>query len=190
MPPWPRRRLMLAFVALAAGCAAPPRRAVTGRAGPDAFELRGRIGVRYQGDGFSGSLLWRHVAGADRVELFGPLGTVHARLSRDGSGAVLETADGQRRAEPDAAALSRAMLGWELPLDALRHWAFGRAAPGSAAQVEPDAAGRPARLLQDGWEVRYLAWDESAPDVPRRIELAQPGLKVKLAVASLAEPAP
>jgi outer membrane biogenesis lipoprotein LolB len=38
--------------------------------------------------------------------------------------------------------------------------------------------------------VRYLAWDEAQPGVPRRIELEQPGLKVKIAVASLGEPAP
>jgi outer membrane lipoprotein LolB len=190
MPRPSRRRFLAACAALVAGCAAPARRPSLGRADPDFFELRGRIGVRYQGDGFSGSMVWRHAAGADRVELFNPLGAVHARLSRDATGAVLETADGKRHAEPDAEALSRAILGWELPLDALRHWAFGRAAPGTASQVERDAAGRPVRLLQDGWEVRYFAWDEVQPGVPRRIELEQPALKVKIAVASLGEPAP
>jgi outer membrane lipoprotein LolB len=190
MPRPSRRRFLAACAVFAAGCAAPSRSPPRGRADPDFFELRGRIGVRYQGDGFSGTLLWRHAAGADRVELFNPLGATHARLSRDAGGAVLETADGKRAAEADAAALSRAILGWELPLDALRHWAFGRAAPGKPAELERDAAGRPSRLLQNGWEVRYLAWDEAQPGVPRRIELEQPGLKVKIAVASLGEPAP
>lgn len=177
------------LVAAVAGCAVPPPRPGAGRASPDAFELRGRLGVRHGNDGFSGSLLWRHVQGADRLELFNPLGGVQARLSRDASGATLETAEGERRSEADAAALSRALLGWELPLEALRHWTFGRAAPGSPAQMEHDAAGRPARLLQEGWEVRYLAWDASR-DAPLRIEFEQHGVKVKLAITSLAEPTP
>lgn len=189
MPLASRRRLLVLLAAAAAGCAAPRRRVAMGRASPDAFELRGRLGVRQGNDGFSGGLLWRHVLGADRVELYNPLGGVHARLSRDAQGATLETADGERRSEADAAALSRAILGWELPLEALRHWTFGLASPGTQAQVERDAAGRPVRLVQDGWEVRYPAWDE-ALGVPRRIELERPGVKVRLAVASLGEPAP
>ncbi|MFN9388353.1 MAG: lipoprotein insertase outer membrane protein LolB [Betaproteobacteria bacterium] len=189
MPRASRRRLLVLLAVAAAGCAAPPRRVGAGRASPDAFELRGRLGVRQGNDGFSGGIFWRHIRGADYVELLNPLGAVQARLRRDAQGALLETADGELRREADAAALSRAILGWELPLEALRHWSFGQTAPGSAAQVERDAAGRPTRLLQEGWEVRYPAWDE-ASGVPRRIELEKPGIRVRLAVASLAEAVP
>lgn len=173
------------MVLLLAGCATPARREPA--AGPERFELRGRIGVRYRGDGFSGSLLWRHEGGSDRVELLNPLGTVYARLSRDSSGAMLETSDGKRFEEPDAATLSRSILGWELPLESLRYWAFGEAAPGGEALLEAGPDGRPARLAQQGWEVRYLAWNGARPSL---MELAQPGLRVKIAVSSLAAPMP
>lgn len=189
MPRASRRRLLVLAAVALAGCAAPRRRAGTGRPSPDAFELRGRLGVRQGDDGFSGGLLWRHARGADYVELLNPLGTVHARLSRDALGATIETSNGELRSEPDAASLSRAILGWELPLEALRHWAFGQPAPGAPAQVERDSAGRPARLVQDGWEVRYPAWDE-ALGMPRRIELSRAGIKVRLAVTSIEEPRP
>jgi len=174
------------------GCAGPGRRqGVVGRPTSDGFELSGRIAVQYDGDGYSGTLRWLHAMSSDLVELYAPVGTLYARLRRDPSGAVMETADGKRFDEPDTGALSRRVLGWELPLEELPHWVFGRSAPGGApARVDNDTVGRPARLVQAGWVVSYRSYMEDQSEVlPSRMDLERPGLRVKLIISRWAETA-
>lgn len=164
--------------------------AVSGRPTTERFELNGRVAVRFEGDGYSGSLRWRHADDRDRVELYGPAGLLYARLSRNPDGATMEMSDGRRFQEADAGTLSRSVLGWELPLQQLRHWVFARPAPDSApTRFDVDAT--PARKLleQDGWKVSYLAYSPVGTDVlPARMDLEHEGLKVRLIVASWNDP--
>lgn len=197
--PWPASRqgwiahlLCALFLMLAlAGCVGLERKpeGVHGRPEPEGFVLQGRIGVRQDGDGYSGSILWRHSADRDVVELFTPVGTLHARLSRDANGAMIEMADGGRQREPDAASLSRRVIGWELPLAELPYWLFTRPAPiDLPARLESDAAGRPTRLTQAGWVVFYRDYFKGVPDpLPSRLDLEREGLKVRLVVSRWSE---
>lgn len=164
--------------------------AVTGRPTAERFELNGRVAVRFEGDGYSGSLRWRHSDNRDRVELYGPAGLLYARLTRAADGASMEMSDGRRFQEADAGALSRSVLGWELPLQQLRHWVFARAAPDSLpTRFEVDGDGRPKLLEQDGWKVSYLAYSPVGTDVlPARLDLVYEGLKVRLIVTSWNDP--
>jgi outer membrane lipoprotein LolB len=177
----------LAALSLIASCSLAPRRepTVAGRPTVERFELAGRIAVRYDGDGYTGSLRWRHADGRDRLELYAPTGTVFARLSRGPDGASLQMSDGKHYHEADASALSRSVLGWELPLEELRHWVFARPAPGSRpTRFDLGAEGRPALLEQDGWRVSYLAYSTVGSDVlPARMDLEHAGVKVRLIVA-------
>ncbi|MCW5627130.1 MAG: lipoprotein insertase outer membrane protein LolB [Burkholderiales bacterium] len=167
---------------LISGCATGPRdgAAVSGRPDPDRFDLAGRLAVRQGTDGYSGSLRWQHADDHDKVELFAPVGTLYARLTRSPAGAVMEFSDGKRYEEADAQALSRRVLGWELPLEELRYWAFALPAPGQPPErFDRDAAGRPIRLDQAGWKVSYLAYDDV---LPSRLDLEQGTLRVRLVV--------
>lgn len=189
---WPALVLFgLSLVLSLGGCAGLARKpaGVEGRPAPAGFVLEGRIGVRQDGDGYSGSLLWRHSVERDVVELFTPVGTLHARLSRDAHGAMIEMADGRRQREPDAASLSRRVIGWELPLAELPYWLFTRPAPiEQPARLESDAAGRPTRLTQAGWAVFYRDYFQNASDpLPSRLDLEREGLKVRLVVSRWSE---
>jgi outer membrane lipoprotein LolB len=175
---------------LLAACSLLPERAVTGRPSVDAFEVKGRIAVRYNGDGYSGTVRWQHAPSLDTVELYTPIGTLYARLTRTDNGAVMETADGKRFEEADAGALSRRVLGWELPLTSLPHWMFGDPAPGAdAGQVSRSPEGLPLQLVQDGWRVRYRSFLPDHPALPDRLDLDRPGLAVKLIVSNWRGPA-
>lgn len=166
------------------GCALVPERAIVGRPSSDAFEVKGRIAVRYEGDGYSGTMRWNHSPSVDTVELYTPIGTLYARLTQDADGAVMEMADGKRFTERDAGALSRRVLGWELPLASLPHWMFGDPAPqGGAADVVRSPEGRLQQLEQSGWRVRYRSYFGEAPTLPDRLELDRPGLTVKMIVS-------
>lgn len=169
---------------LLVGCALVPERAVEGRPSADAFEVKGRIAVRYGGDGYTGTMRWKHGAALDTVELYTPIGTLYARLTQNADGAVMEMADGKRFEERDAGALSRRVLGWELPLANLPHWMFGDPAPDAGtAQVTRNPEGRPQQLDQSGWRVRYRSYFGEAPTLPDRLELDRPGLTVKMIVS-------
>ncbi len=167
-----------------------PEGVVEGRPTAERFELTGRMAVRYEGEGYSGSLRWNHADGRDRLELYGPAGLFYARLSKGPEGASMVTSDGKTYSEPDAESLARAVLGWDLPLEELRHWLFARPAPGSApTRIELDANGRPTVIEQNGWNISYLAYTTVGIDVlPSRIDLDHAGLKVRLIVSRWRDP--
>ncbi len=120
-----------------------------------AFRLAGRIAVKYDGQGFSGTLSWAHDAGRDEVLLQSPLGQGVARIERDAGGVALTDADGKIYRAATVEALTGEVLGWPLPLRGLEHWVLGRAAPESAARRIAGDDGRLARLIQDGWQVDF-----------------------------------
>jgi outer membrane lipoprotein LolB len=138
-----------------------------------AFRLTGRIAVKHEGQGFSGTLRWEHDARRDEVLLQSPLGQGVARIVRDAGGVTLTDADDKVYRAATAEALTREVLGWQLPLDGLEHWVLGRAAPESAARLIAGDDGRLARLIQDGWQVdfeRYQAVQGAM--LPGRLEAA------------------
>ncbi len=125
---------------------APPR-AVTAR-----FELAG--------SGEAGSL-----------RLSSPIGTTMAQARWAPSGAVLTTADGERRFA-DLDALAREVLGESLPLEALPDWLRGRPWAGApsrllvAAPLKPDAP--PPSFEQLGWLVDLTRFETGTVQAARR----------------------
>lgn len=120
-----------------------------------AFRLAGRIAVKYDGQGFSGTLSWTHDAHRDEMLLQSPLGQGVARIERGANGVALTDADGKVYRAATVEALTGEALGWPLPLRGLEHWVLGRAAPGSAARRIAGDGGRLAGLIQDGWRVDF-----------------------------------
>ena len=186
-------RLALAALAAAAalaGCAAPPRAPAGGweayraqAAALRAWTLEGRVAVRRGGEGWSARLRWRETPAGWTLELRGPLGRRALRLRADGEGALLE-AGGRREWAPDAGTLLERHAGLPVPVAALAWWVRGLPAPGAPHALSLGPGGRPARLAQRGWTVRYLAYTEPAPGLalPRRLELERGALRVRLVV--------
>lgn len=186
------RAAALLLVVTLAGCSLFGQKGgVQGKPEVDRFEMNARVAVRFGTDGYTGNLRWRHTQARDTVDIFTPVGTLYARLVRDAGGAVIEMADGKRDSDTDAGTLSRRVLGWELPLDAMPYWVFSRPSPGAEPErfdVSPE--GRPALLQQGGWRVKYQTFFEDAAHVlPEKLELDRAGLKVKLIVSRWGQPA-
>ncbi|MFP5505683.1 MAG: lipoprotein insertase outer membrane protein LolB [Gammaproteobacteria bacterium] len=178
-------------VLLVAGCTQLPPRPTAATAAwsvpawPD-WEMRGRIAVRAGEEGWHASLAWRQTGEAFDLNLSGPLGQGALRLHGDAAGVTLERADGLRDRAADADSLLLRHTGWSLPVSGLRYWVQGLAAPGRPAEWERGADGRPLRLRQDGWDIRYVEYQQT-PDRsprPRRIELARDGLSARLLIDS------
>jgi outer membrane lipoprotein LolB len=150
------------------------------------WELRGRIAVRAGEEGWHASLAWRQIGEDFQLDISGPLGQGALRLHGDANGVGLERADGLRDRAPDADVLLMRHTGWALPVSGLRFWVQGLAVPGRAADWERAADGRPLRLRQDGWDIRYTGYAEQTGQSPRprRIELERGGLTARLLIDS------
>ena len=183
--------LFVCFMALLAGCATPPeivrqpqadRVPVASVEKVDAFQLSGRVGVKHEEQGFSGNLRWQHTAQRDDILILSPLGQGVAQIERNGAGVVLTTADQQRYQAQDVETLTETVLGWRLPLAGMRYWVLGRAAPGKA-EMQLDQSNRPRRLMQDGWQIDYLAYREADGLVlPQKMTMHRADLEMKLII--------
>jgi outer membrane lipoprotein LolB len=155
-----------------------------------AFELAGRIAVRFQGHAFSSALRWKQDAGGDDIWLTAPLGQTIARLQTDASGATLTAADQRQYRASSIESLTRSALGWPLPVGGMRYWVLGLPAPGmTLASVERDPADRLVRFAQDALRITFEYGDAVARR-PSRVDVAGSDADVRLVIDSLDSPSP
>lgn len=191
------RGAALAAVALLLGaCAGQPRKAVV----PDAemlgrqvvreqalsahaaWTLRGRLGVSDGRDGGSGSLEWRQDGTRFRFSVHAPVtGKTWVLVGQPGK-VALEGLRDQAIEGEDAAALLERELGWRVPVAELVDWARGARAAGEA-QIRFRADGLPAEIVQSGWKVEYLDYDQGHdPPLPSKVFASKGNYKVRLAI--------
>jgi outer membrane lipoprotein LolB len=173
---------------LLSACAgiAPPRAVDTA----PAFELAGRIVVRYQERGFSSSLRWKQANARDEIWLTAPLGQTIAYLEADGNGATLTATDQRQYRASSIESLTRSAFGWRFPVDGLRYWVFGEAVPGTPpSAIERDGARRVVRLKEGDWQVafNYAAADATRPS---RLDIVGNDAEIRLAVDNLSRDGP
>jgi outer membrane lipoprotein LolB len=108
-------------------------------AGLDDWNMNGRLAVRNEEDGGSGSFNWKHTSGDSRMDFHGALGRGAWRMTAWADGAELELADGTIHRAHSVNELVRQQLGWEIPWLAGRIWKVPYI-PGHqpAGQVERD----------------------------------------------------
>lgn len=178
---------LLLGVLLLGGCATPPPRLPAMsqvQAVRETFLLNGRIGVRHDGQGFSGNLSWRHDAGQDEIQLRTPLGQTVAQIQRTAGSVTLDTPEAHYVAQSPEE-LTEQVLGWRLPLDGMQYWVLARPAPDGAAESERDDGMRLTRLHQQEWDIEYRDYRmEGNHILPSRITMRNGTLELKLIVDS------
>lgn len=149
----------------------------------ETWRLAGRLTLELPEETWTGQLGWR-VEGPDQViDLSGPMGRGGGRLVLDDRRAVLLTRDGQRYQAPDPDQLIARITGRELPVSGLDAWVRGIARPGAGFDLRADAAGRPSRLIQDGWEILYGAFEDAgAAAMPASLELRRGDMRLQLRI--------
>lgn len=152
----------------------------------DHWVLKGRLGVSDGHSGGSGSFSWTQDGDQYEFVLRGPaISGVDFRLSGGPDGATLEGGREGPLHGPDAEALMRKALGWNVPLRDLRAWVLGLRADSGPAELSFGADGLPSLLQQDGWTVDYRAWDNTRqPPLPQKVYAAKPPYKVRLSIES------
>lgn len=176
---------MLAVV-LVSGCASTPpvlepADSLVVRPMLSQFHVRGRLAARNGDEAVSGRFSWQHAPGFDRWDFFSPLGQRVARLNNDNGSATLLLADGKAFNDAIDPLLAR-MLGMAVPVEALPGWIQGGIVAPEAVR-ETDSFGRPSRLADRGWTIRYPTYtDESPTALPRSIDVSRGDARLRLII--------
>ena len=153
----------------------------------DHWTLQGRLSISDgSGHGGAGGFTWQQNGDRYSFEIRGPaISGVNFRLTGGPDGALLEgLREGPLRG-PDAEALMRKAVGWEVPLSDLRAWVLGLRADSGEAELDFGADHLPALLQQDGWTVDYREWDATRqPPLPKKVFAQKLPYKVRLSIES------
>lgn len=126
------------------------------------WEIRGRVALRTETEGWQASMIWVRRDERHQIDLSGPLGRGHVRLTRDAGGAMLKDSEQKVYRNSNAEELLALATGYRFPLEGLNYWVRGLPVPGGEAEREYDAWGRLARLRQLGWDIEYLEYENHA----------------------------
>lgn len=94
--------------------------------------------------------------GANVVRLFGPLGLGAIKIEFDHHGVQLSDKKGVLHRGDSAQDLLEDIVGWSIPVDALRYWLFSLPSPNKAYDYLLGEQGEVVALRQLGWRVDYL----------------------------------
>lgn len=148
----------------------------------DRFELSGRVAVKLDGRGHSARMRWRHQLDSDAIWLYSPVGSTIATLFADREQATLVTSKKETFQSADVQALTRDVLGWDLPLPGLKYWVLGRVDPALPVdEIEHDEQMRMRRLVQGGWEIGFTAYQDDG-SLPASMVLRFADLRMRLVI--------
>jgi outer membrane lipoprotein LolB len=168
---------------LLAACAELPQQGVAETTA--AFELTGRIVVRFQDRAFSSALRWKRDASGDEIWFTAPLGQTIAYLRADSGGATLTAADQKQYRAGSIESLTRSALGWRLPVAGMRNWVLGQPAPSVvSATVERDDSSRITRFRQDDLQIAF-SYAEPGATRPSRIDVTGSEAELRFVIDSL-----
>lgn len=147
------------------------------------FSLKGRLGVVTQKQGFSGSIVWQHAVDTDTIEIYSPVGSKVANISKAATGVTLTSQDGHSIKAKDAESLIETTLGFRLPLTGLSDWALGKPTASKIEASSWDEQGRLLTLKQEGWDINYENYtDNNGLFLPGKVILKSEKVNLKLII--------
>ncbi len=143
----------------------------------------GRLALELPTESWSGQLNWRTEDRRQVIDLSGPMGRGGGRLVLGGDRALLITREGDRHEAADPDALIALVTGREIPVAGLDYWVRGMPRTGVGFDLRADADGQPRRLVQDGWEIVYGAFEEGLPvAMPMSVEIDRGDIRLRLTI--------
>ena len=156
-----------ALALLLSACATQPQKTAVATARASAVaEYQGRFAIHYADQNAQvkdayGNFDWVEQADAVTLSLRNPLGSTLAIVVATPTSATLELPNQAPRTASNVEDLMQASLGFPMPVSGMRYWLKNQAAPASHAKTTTEASGRISRIVQDGWQIDYLAFADS-----------------------------
>ncbi len=148
------------------------------------FSLKGRFGVTTSPKNFSARLAWQHTQEKDNIDIYSPIGGKVANIVKTSEQVTL-TDNGKKTIEAkDAETLTEKTLGFRLPLSGLSYWVLGKPSEtGLVNAVTWDEFGRINRLQQNGWDIQYKNYTETAGYyLPKKVTLKNEKMTLKFII--------
>jgi len=149
-----------------------------------AWDMAGKLSMDDGSDGGSGNLNWQVRDAGSHMKFRGALGRGAWQLASGPGYAELQRSDGSLVRSDSVSELVKAETGWHIPVDSLKWWVLGIAAPGTTERLELDQQGRVQVMRQDGWDIsfnRYRQFGEV--ELPGRMDAVHGEYRVKMAVS-------
>lgn len=182
-----RHCLIVAACLLAACSTTPSAPAVS--ATTQSWQFSGKLGLWGENLQESANLAWRDCGNTYRIRLSGPLGSTLAVISGDKEGVTLERNKQETlsAATPDELA---ELLGWPMPVSALRHWLVGNPVPREPYRGLNSEQDLLQELVQLGWAIQYR-YPENAvrSSLPSALQLQDQQWRLKLIIRDWQIPA-
>lgn len=154
----------------------------------DAWAMRGRIAVRFDDSGETGSIYWTRSNAEQSIRISGPLGVGAVLLTVDALGAEISDQKGNTRRAASAQELLLEATGWIVPVDNLGYWLQGLPGPDGAIEYRLDDNNQLAELRQAGWHIEFSEYKEFDGIVlPAKLTAREGGLdhtRVRLVINS------
>ena len=149
-----------------------------------AWQLNGRIAIRIDREGWSGSLSWQQYERDYQLRVTAPLGQGGFELNGGDGGVTMRTSENQILQAEDAETLLQENMGWKIPVQAFGYWVRGLPQPDAGIDtLRLDEQGRLSHLSQEGWVINYTGYLQSGGyQLPRKVLLRNGTIEVRLLV--------
>ncbi|WP_296592012.1 lipoprotein insertase outer membrane protein LolB [Methylophaga sp.] len=148
----------------------------------DYWSFRGRTVIRQDKEGWNVGVTWQQHREDFNIRLFGPFSQGAVELAGDDKLVTMTFSDGETYSAATPEELLAEVLGWLLPVSALRDWVRGLPhAPIKIDEKTLDEKGRLITLSQAGWQVEFVDYAPlEGNDVPAKIFIEHPQLSIRL----------
>lgn len=149
------------------------------------WSLRGKMAVSDGQEGAQLSLTWVAQAGSNDIQVRTSLGGPRWQLSYGADFARFSGTKVEARTGSDVEALLFEATGWPLPIERLRYWLWGLAAPDDEVILR-DQDGQPIFLQAEGWRVELSEYRpvssgaEGWVMLPTELELHRPPYRIRV----------
>lgn len=146
----------------------------------DAWELRGRVNVRYDNESDTPSIRWQQRGDDYSILLWGTFNAGRTLISGQPGRVTLESGSETLTANsPEQLILEQ--LGYELPVSQLNYWIKGIPAPGSQPQLSFNELNQLTTIVQEDWTVQLSDMRQYGPlSLPREVVLTRPRNDIRL----------
>lgn len=154
------------------------------------WSFRGRTLIQQGKEGWNAGVSWQQKQDTFKIRLTGPFAQGAVELTGDSQQVEMLTSEGDKYSAETPEQLLEEVLGWRLPVSALRDWVRGLPYQGAPVTLrEIDDNGHLLVLNQAGWQVEFLRYVPFAgQQIPDKVFIKSDDLSVRLVISGWKQP--
>jgi outer membrane lipoprotein LolB len=153
------------------------------------WTIKGSTSIQHDNKTEIASLTWTQQFAQYNISLFGPLSLGRVTISGAPGMVTLAQSNKPTVSAKSPEQLMQKQLGWQLPIANFYYWVRGIAAPtgglAGGARILQDPQNRALQIVQQGWKIQYADYmTVQGVDLPRKIDMTNPRLHIRLVIRS------